>query len=85
MSTEEEKGVHGRAEEFLQIFKKGAEFTQELMKENERLRFRVLQLEEPPRDGGSGKLSSEEIGKLQKRIEELGAGKGGDSGAHQEG
>ena len=48
MSTEEEKGVHNRAEEFLQIFKKGAEFTHELMKENERLRFRVLELEEAP-------------------------------------
>ena len=41
MSTEEEKGLHSRAEEFLQIFKKGAEFTHELMKENETIsRFR---------------------------------------------
>ena len=39
MSTEEDKGIHSRGEEFLQVFKKGAEFTQELMKENERLRL----------------------------------------------
>ena len=32
MSTEEDKGVTSRAEEFLQVFKKGAEFTQELLK-----------------------------------------------------
>jgi hypothetical protein len=31
--------------EFLQIFKRGAEFTEELLKENERLRFRVAELE----------------------------------------
>lgn len=35
-----------KAEEFLQIFRKGEEFTQDLLKENERLRFRVAQLEE---------------------------------------
>lgn len=46
MSTDEEKGVHSRGEEFLQVFKKGAEFTQDLLKENERLRYRLLQLEE---------------------------------------
>src|SRR5512138_1239127 len=31
--------------EFLQIFKRGAEFTEELMKENERLRYRTAELE----------------------------------------
>jgi vacuolar-type H+-ATPase subunit I/STV1 len=38
-----------RAEEFLQIFKKGAEFSQELLRENERLRFKVVGLEEQAR------------------------------------
>ena len=75
MSTEEDKGVHGRAEEFLQIFKKGAEFTQELMKENERLRFRILQLEESPRESNRDEEAEKEIGKLQKRIKELEAEK----------
>ena len=42
---EEESGHRGRAEEFIIAFKKGAEFTQDLLKENERLRFRVLELE----------------------------------------
>jgi len=31
--------------EFLQIFKRGAEFSEELMKENERLRYRLAELE----------------------------------------
>ena len=35
-----------KAEEFLQLFKKGEEFTKGLLKENERLRFRVAELEE---------------------------------------
>jgi transcriptional regulator with GAF, ATPase, and Fis domain len=75
MSTEEDKGVHGRAEEFLQIFKKGAEFTHELMKENERLRFRILELEESPRECSRDEEAGKEIGKLQKRIQELEAEK----------
>ncbi len=66
MSTEDDKGVQGRAEEFLQIFKKGAEFTHDLMKENERLRFRMLELEE-----SGEKEFGEENKKLHKRIEEL--------------
>ncbi len=39
-------GIHSRAEEFLQVFKKGTGFTQDLLKENERLRFRVLEVEQ---------------------------------------
>jgi len=34
-----------KIEDFLQIFRKGEEFTQELLEENERLRFRIVQLE----------------------------------------
>ncbi len=34
-----------KVENFLQIFRKGEEFTQELLKENEKLRYRVVQLE----------------------------------------
>ena len=71
MSTEDEKGIHGRAEEFLQVFKKGAEFTQELMKENERLRYRVLQLEEQHRAVGETAAPTEENRQLLKRIAEL--------------
>jgi transcriptional regulator with GAF, ATPase, and Fis domain len=71
MSAEDEKGVLGRAEEFLQVFKKGAEFTHELMKENERLRYRVLELEEAQRTATSQVPSSDESARLLKRIEAL--------------
>lgn len=71
MSTEDEKGLYGRAEEFLQVFKKGAEFTNELMKENERLRYRVLQLEESRRAGQEGTAPTDENRLLLKRIDEL--------------
>jgi transcriptional regulator with GAF, ATPase, and Fis domain len=71
MSTEDEKGLYGRAEEFLQVFKKGAEFTNELMKENERLRYRVLQLEETRRGAQEGMGTTDENKLLLKRIDEL--------------
>ena len=45
MSDRDEK-VASKAEEFLQIFKKGADFTQDLLKENERLRFRLVELDD---------------------------------------
>ncbi len=38
--------ISKKVEEFLQVFKKGEEFTQELLKENEKLRYRLAQLEE---------------------------------------
>lgn len=41
-----ENEIAKKAEEFLRVFKKGEEFTQELLKENERLRYTVLKLEE---------------------------------------
>jgi transcriptional regulator with GAF, ATPase, and Fis domain len=71
MSTEDEKGVSSRGEEFLQVFKKGAEFTQELMKENERLRFRILELEEAQRSVDRDPGESSESRRLQQRIEAL--------------
>jgi len=37
--------IKGKAEEFLQIFRKGEEFTQDLLRENEKLRFKLVQLE----------------------------------------
>ena len=42
----ETASISKKVEEFLQVFKKGEEFTQELLKENEKLRYRVAQLEE---------------------------------------
>ncbi len=71
MSTEEEKGIHGKAEEFLQIFKKGAEFTQELMKENERLRYRLLELDESQRSACEAVADTDETRRLLGRIDDL--------------
>jgi len=62
-----------RAEEFLQVFKKGADFTHDLLKENERLRFQNLQLEEQlksPDSGGGSPESSTLIEKIQKLEDE---------------
>jgi transcriptional regulator with GAF, ATPase, and Fis domain len=47
-----------RAEKFLELFNKGREFTEELLRENQRLRFRLAALEN---EGGS----SEEVQKLR--------------------
>lgn len=47
---ERDKYIFERAEEFLQVFKKGAEFTQELLKANEQLRYKLLQLDEENKD-----------------------------------
>jgi transcriptional regulator with GAF, ATPase, and Fis domain len=58
-----------RAEEFLQVFKKGAEFTQEILKENERLRYQILQLEERRRAGSE--TGDVEADRMRRRIEEL--------------
>lgn len=38
--------ISKKVEDFLQVFKKGEEFTQELLKENEKLRYKVAKLEE---------------------------------------
>ena len=55
-----------RAEEFLQVFKKGADFTHDLLKENERLRFQNLQLEEQLKSAGAGGNSADTEKLLQK-------------------
>lgn len=65
--------------EFIEtFFKRGAEFTEELMRENEKLRFRVVQLEEERRalvnaqtSGGSGKAGAAALRELVARIEQL--------------
>ena len=72
MHKEEEKGVTNRAEEFLQVFKRGAEFTQELLKENERLRYQIVQLEDSLKKSPNSALSvEEETARLRKKIEDL--------------
>jgi transcriptional regulator with GAF, ATPase, and Fis domain len=70
---EEDKGqAVKKAEEFLQVFKKGAEFTQDLLKENERLRYQVLQLEEEARAHEDHAAEPDpEAERLRRRIDEL--------------
>jgi len=72
---DEEKNALNRAEEFLQVFKKGAEFTQELLKENERLRYQILQLEEAQKKHPADQSGDGETILLRRRIEELEAEK----------
>lgn len=70
--SNDDNSTISRGEEFLQVFKKGAEFTQELLKENERLRYRVLKLEESLSHAECGGMDvSSEAEQLRRRIEEL--------------
>jgi transcriptional regulator with GAF, ATPase, and Fis domain len=73
MSHHDDKsGIH-RADDFLQLFKKGAEFTQDLLKENERLRFRIVKLEDALKEHEQvgGAPPSADATRLLKKIEEL--------------
>jgi len=56
-----------RAEKFLELFNKGKEFTEELLKENQRLRFRLASLETEPAGAGSG----DELQKLRAELQQL--------------
>jgi len=73
MNHPDDKNALNRAEDFLQMFKKGAEFTQDLLKENERLRFRIIKLEESLKEVAQGSLGevTPESARLLKKIEEL--------------
>ena len=56
-----------KGQEFFQMFLKAKEFTEELLKENERLRYKSAQLE----TSGAGGVAEERIAQLSKRIQEL--------------
>ncbi|MDF1524668.1 MAG: GAF domain-containing protein [bacterium] len=70
-----------KGEEFLEMFRKGQEFTQDLLKENERLRFQVVHLEEEmkkrletPDSAQANSLSQDMVEKLaqyEMRLEDL--------------
>ena len=71
---EKEFNLSKKADEFLQMFKKGEEFTKNLLKENERLRFRIAQLEEELEKAGNEDrkmLYEERIRVLEKEIGSL--------------
>lgn len=63
-----ESSISKKADEFLQIFKRGEEFTKDLIKENERLRFRIAQLEESLEQTGN----EEKVRLYEERIKILG-------------
>ncbi len=70
--NDDTKNPTNRGEEFLQVFKKGAEFTQELLKENEKLRYRLVGLEEALGKGPSdGSEDDAETLQLRQRVLEL--------------
>src|SRR5688572_22295802 len=56
-----------RAEKFLELFNKGKEFTEELLRENQRLRFRLASLETE-----HASVTSEEVQRLRDQIAQLG-------------
>jgi len=70
-----------RGEEFLDMFRKGQEFTQDLLKENERLRFQVIHLEEAmkrkleaPESGQNNSLPqdvAQQLVQYEDRLKEL--------------
>lgn len=64
----EESEIQKRADDFLQIFKKGEEFTQDLLKENERLRYKILNLEEELR---MPHRSAEMLGMLAETLKKV--------------
>jgi len=71
MTIDEESGYRGKAEEFLQVFKKGAEFTQDILRENERLRYRVLELENALAASSAAGGGEHQSHVLMSRIQEL--------------
>jgi nitrate/nitrite-specific signal transduction histidine kinase len=71
---ERDSSINRKAEEFLQVFKKGEEFTKELLRENERLRFRVAELEEAltrSADEARARLYEERIRQLEEELRSL--------------
>jgi nitrate/nitrite-specific signal transduction histidine kinase len=63
-----------KVDEFLQIFRRGEEFTKELIKENERLRFRIAQIEEALENAGNEervKLYEDRIKMLEQELNSL--------------
>ena len=53
-----------KAEKFLELFNKGKEFTEELLRENQRLRFRIAAME-------TEGASSDEVRRLKEQIQQL--------------
>jgi len=60
-----------KGQEFFQMFLKAKEFTEELMRENERLRFKVAQLESSPAAPSAPGAPTDHVKQLTGRIRDL--------------
>ncbi len=63
--------VNRKAEKFIDLFNKGKEFTEELLRENQRLRFRVAAMENEADTSKTPSEPSEEVAKLRELIAQL--------------
>jgi hypothetical protein len=75
MSQHDEGEMQRKAEEFLALFRKGADFTKELLRENERLRRRLLSVEDRQNTAAQSdvewaKLRTELLTRIQSLEEE---------------
>ena len=71
---EKETGYTNKADEFLQMFKKGEEFTKEILKENEKLRYKIVELEgsiEKSGDNARTRLYEDRIRLLEDELNSL--------------
>jgi nitrate/nitrite-specific signal transduction histidine kinase len=59
-----------KGEKFLELFNKGKEFTEQLLRENQRLRYRVAALE-TEQQHEAGAISTEEVERLRSQIQQL--------------
>lgn len=62
--------VHGKAEKFFELFNKGKEFTEELLQENRRLRYRLAALESGAEAPGGG-TPKDEVEQLRHKVSQL--------------
>jgi transcriptional regulator with GAF, ATPase, and Fis domain len=72
--VEKETGFTSKADEFLQMFRKGEEFTKDILKENEKLRYRIVELEgvlEKSGDNARTRLYEDRIKLLEDELDSL--------------
>jgi nitrate/nitrite-specific signal transduction histidine kinase len=69
----QESEIFKKGREFLEIYNQGKQFTEEVLRENEKLRYKIVALEN---QATSGNGASDTITRLQKRIGQLEKEKG---------
>jgi transcriptional regulator with GAF, ATPase, and Fis domain len=67
---DQEPEIFRRADEFLGVFRKGVEFTRDILKENERLRFSVVQVTEQLKAAQKGTVGHD-VERLHQQVTEL--------------